>query len=440
MATLTPLGPHRYEFCARRRDNPVKAETFIVEAADLEEAVSKAHHQGYLIVWVKPLSEGSGLFAFLTRRKINYEEEKETGTQTSQKKVKASGFHLFPMVTVRELISFAVQLSALLQAGVPLLRSLQTVQKGTKNAYFRTVLEKCVENVRGGFALSHALREFPKTFPPVWINLVEVGEASGNLPNVLKDVAAYQEAAERVKGKVISAFFYPSVLVVLATCAVTFLMLKIIPQFDFMFTSLNIKLPLVTQIVVAVSKALREQFFFFAFLVVVGIVGILFARESKGGRFFLDLTKIKMPIMGALVLQVSIVRFAHALSTMIRAGVPILRALEIAAKLVQNAAVEQVLAQAREAVQGGRGLGTELEKKSLFPVFMTQLVSVGEESGELDRFLDLIANYYEERIDTFLARLTTLIEPILLVAIGSVIGVVAVAMILPIVEISTGMH
>ena len=442
LAFHTP-HPQRYRVRIRHRDEPSKLETMTVEANDLEMAISKLHQAGYLVVWAKALSEGGkGFFDLLgfRGRKIHFGEGEKAQMTPTTKAIPSSRFHLFPVVSIRELIAFAIQLSALLQAGVPLIRSLQTVQKGIKNNFFSRILERCIEQVRSGFALSHALSQFPKVFPNVWVNLIEVGEASGNLPDVLHDIATYQEATQRVKTKVISAFFYPSVLLVLATGAVAFLTFKIVPQFDVMFHGLQIKLPLITQFVISISNFVRSYLLLLALLTIAAIIGIFFARGSKRGRLILDLGKIKMPIMGPLTLQVSMVRFARGLSTMIRAGVPILRGLEIAGRLVQNAVVEAAINESRHAVQAGQNLGAELEKRGLFPPFMTQLVSVGEESGELERFLELVASYYEERIDTFLARLTTLIEPILLVTIGSVIGVIAVSMILPIVEISTGVH
>ena len=436
---ISPFTIRHFEFRVRRRDDVSKIETLKLEAEDLESAVTKLHQSGYLVIWAKSISEaGSGFFGLFGKGKIHFFEGAKV--PVTGKLARASRLHILPAVKVRELIAFAIQMSALLHAGVPLIRSLETVQKGVKNNFFRRVLIQCIEDVRAGFALSHALSKFPRVFPTIWGNLIEVGETSGNLPDVLKDIAAYQEATQRVKSKVISAFFYPTMLVILATAAVIFLMLKIIPQFDKMFSGLNLKLPVITQIVVVISHALQNYFLLFAFLVVAGVFGIAFAYRSKRGRFVVDSIKVRMPIMGQLVLEVSIVRFTRGLATMLRAGVPILQALEISGRLVQNSMVQAVVETSRTAVQAGRSLGYELEKNGLFPSFMTQLVSVGEESGELERFLEIIANYYEERIDNFLARLSTLIEPILLVIIGSMIGVIAISMILPIIEISTGMH
>ena len=433
----------RYECRVRSRRDTNKLETLTIEANSLEEVSAKLLAEGYLIVSVEPVTKGgekthkSFLESFLRSGPVS-ESERMATAAAKQEKSKIPALQFLSRVSVRELISFAIQLSALLQGGIPLIKSLQIVQKGTQNTYFKTILENCIKNVSQGLSLSSTISGYPKVFPSVWVNLIQVGEESGKLPDVLKEISHYQEAAQRIKGKVISAFFYPAILILFATCAIGFLLLKIIPQFEGMFVGMNIQLPMITQVVIAVSKVLRHQFLIVLALIIATVTGISFWRKTKQGKFLFDLFRLKAPIMGPLVMQVSIVRFARGLATLIRAGVPILQSLEIAGRLAENVAVEETLRAAREAVRGGRSLGVELESTKLFPVFMTQLVAVGEESGELDRFLDMIANYYEERIDTFLGRLTTLLEPLLLIVVGAIIGVLVISMILPIMELSTG--
>lgn len=414
----------------------------------MEEVIQKLHREGYLVINAEHFTGGQGglLWKLIGRRRaITPESPLGTEGEKSDFSLLAGGksvsrFQLFGHVSARELISFAVQLSALLKAGVPLIRSLQVVQKGTKNKYFKSVFGNLIEQVSGGFSLSHAIGEYRNVFPSVWMNLVEVGEASGNLPNVLDEIAHYQEAIQRIKSKVISALFYPSILILFATCAVGFLLLKIIPKFEEIFVSLNAKLPTITEWVIIASKLLRNYFPIFIVLIVAGIVGAIFANRTKTGKVIFDFLKLQLPIMGQLILQVSIVRFTRSFRTLMKAGVPILQSLEIAGRLAENAVMEEAITEAREAIRGGRGLGVQLEAAGLFPVFMTQLVSVGEEAGELERFLEIIANYYEERVDTFLSRLSTMLEPLLLIVVGAVIGVIVVAMFLPIMEISTSVH
>jgi type IV pilus assembly protein PilC len=438
-------GKIKYQCSVRPIKNPEKIETLTIDARNFEEAVEKLQRDHYLIISIEIVGGGrksaAGLFGFkFPSAKSEFFEEAQTspapfGGASAPKQV--ISIDLFSRVSTRELISFAIQLSSLLKGGIPVLKALQISQKGTQNRYFKSILEGCIRNVSAGFSFSYAIESFPKVFPSVWRNLVEVGETSGTLPAVLREIAHYQDAAARLKSKVISAFFYPSILICFATLAVGFLLLNIIPKFAEMFEGMKMELPLVTKIVIAFSRILSQHFLIFILLIVGILIGIYLARKTKQGIYLFDLLKLRIPIMGNLMLQVAVVRFGRGLATMLRAGVPILQALELSSKLTVNAVVEEKLQAAQEAVRGGRSLSAQLESDGFFPPFMTQLISVGEETGELDRFLDLISNYYEESIDTFLARLTTLLEPLLLIMVGSVIGVLVVSMILPIIELST---
>jgi type IV pilus assembly protein PilC len=443
---------HRFVCRVRSKQNILKTEMVTVEALDREEVIAQLQDRNYVVVSISESSGGvgeqseglsSGAFSFkdlFSGFGIGgaKQKDKKKRSLSDQKKEQPPSFLLFPSINSRELINFAVQLAALLEAGIPLIRSLQIVQKGVRNGYFQNILKGCIDNVSQGFTFGVALSKYSKVFPTVWTSLVEVGETSGRLAEVLKEIAHYQEAEARIKGKVISALFYPAVLLFFALCAVTFLMLKIIPKFETIFQGFRIQMPAITVAVITVSKILRNYFPFVVGGVVVLILLIGYLSRLKKGRYVLDLIKLKAPIFGGLALQVSIIRFTRSLATLVKAGIPILKGLEISIKLVQNSVIQEMLIKTREGVQVGHTLGSQLEQKRCFPVFMTQLISVGEEAGELERFLNIVANYYEERVDTFLARLSTLIEPVLLVLMGGMIGTIVIAMFLPIIEISTG--
>ncbi len=448
----TPGGEIDFECKVRPRHHADQIESKIIRASDEEDAVSKLQSQGFLVVSVHARGD-QGKRDFLTHlagtvglRESGTAKSEDAHSHQVERRVSGgrgrkrgkTSLVLFKSVTTRDLISFAIQLSALLQSGVPLIRALQIVQRGVRNSYFIEILEKFIGDLNHGLSFSYSLKSFSKVFPPVWINLVEIGEASGNLPQVLKEVAHYQESAQRVKGKVISAFFYPAVLSAVATGAIAFLLVYIVPKFQDIFSSHKTNLPALTQAVIFASDILRNYAPVVVLIFLALIAAVTMIIRTPGGRYGFDQFRLRMPLMGKLLLEVSIIRFARGLSTLLRSGVPILQALEISGKLAQNTVVEKVILDARLAVKGGQSLGEQLERNTLFPVFMTQLVSIGEESGELDRFLDIISNYYEESVDTFLSRLSTLLEPLLLVFMGAVIGTLVVAMFLPIIEISTG--
>ena len=294
------------------------------------------------------------------------------------------------------------------------------------------------KRVSEGGSFSSALRHYPKVFPWIWVNLVEVGEATGKLPECLEEVAHYQEAAARMAGKVVTAFFYPGILAVAVTGALTFLLVAIIPKFSTIFSEHHMQLPALTRAVVAVSDVVRTRFPWVAGFGVAAVIAFVWTSKVRSVKLVYDQIVLKIPIMGDILMQVSVIRFTRSLGTLLRAGVQILQSLEISGRLVGNVFIEAGITRVAEAVRSGQGLGVQLESRKIFPVFMTQLVAVGEESGQLDRFLSLLSDYYEEQVDTFLARLTTLLEPIMLVFMGSVIGTIVISMFLPIIDLSTG--
>ena len=353
------------------------------------------------------------------------------------RKPAGASFSLFQRVTTREVIFFAVQLSTLLKAGIPILRSLEIIERGIVNPLFLRVIINLRKKISGGGAFSKALRDYPNVFPWIWASLVEVGEATGKLPDCLEEIAHYQESTARIKQKVVTAFFYPGVLTVAVIAALTFLMLFIIPKFSEIFIAQKMTLPLITQIVIGISDIFRKQFVWVAGLVALALAFIIYTKKIPAIKISYDRMALGMPVFGPILMQVSVVRFTRSLGTLLRSGVQILQALEICGRLVDNRFIESGVKQVAQQVKSGQGLGSQLEARKIFPVFMTQLVTVGEESGQLDRFLDLLANYYEEQVDTFLARLTTLMEPVLLVFMGAVIGTIVISMFLPIIDLST---
>lgn len=417
----------RFDCRVRSRQSPEDLETITVVAEDKEQALSKLHRDGYLVISIHESHEGRG-------------SSKKSGLDLKAFKARRNFLSAFNTVTTRELIFFAMQLSTLLKAGVALLRALEILERGTANMMLAGVIKKMAKTVSEGRSLGEALREHPKVFPWLWTNLVEVGEMSGTLPEVLIEVSRYQEASEKIKGKVVSALFYPGILMTIAGAAVTFLLIFIVPKFAEIFKSQNMQLPVLTQMIVAVSYVIKNYAIF-----VVGFIAIiiylikLYASTPLGkisiGGFFL-----KAPLFGGFILEVSVVRFSRSLATLLHAGLPLIKSLETAAKLTGNAFLEKRILEAREAVTQGHGLGVQLESKKVFPIFMAQLISVGEETGEIESFLKMLSNYYEERVDQFLSRISVVIEPIMLVFMAAVIGTIVIGMFLPIVELSTGAH
>lgn len=416
-----------FDCSVRHRDHPGEAKTLTVEAPSKDVAVQKLLAQGYMVVGVKEHGAKKGGLPNILSIKVTAGDKSEKRSYAFSRKV-----------TTRETIFFAVQLATLIKAGVPLLRSLEIIEKGIANLYFRGVIRELRGKISAGGTFSNALRNYPRVFPWIWANLVEVGEATGKLPDCLEEIAHYQESASRIKGKVVTAFFYPGVLTAAVVGAVVFLMLFIVPKFSEIFAAQKMQLPVLTTIIVSISNALRHQILWIAGIA-AAVAGVFaYTRKVPSIKLVYDQAALGAPLFGPILMQVAVIRFTRSLATLLRAGVQILQALDIAGRLVENSFLETGVKHVAKQVRGGQGLGVQLEARKIFPVFMTQLVTVGEESGELDRFLALLSDYYEEQVDTFLTRLTSMLEPLLLVFMGGVIGTIVVSMFLPIIQISTG--
>ncbi|MFZ5802582.1 MAG: type II secretion system F family protein [Candidatus Omnitrophota bacterium] len=432
---MSDLGPAikdegigEYECSVTLRDGGGGPEKKILYAHDKDEVVEQLLKQGYLIVSIKENKA--------KRRKVKKARPAGSGKRSFWSFEFSVPF--LNRVSARELIFFANQLAALLSSGVSITRSFEIIRRGLANAGFRSVLQDIHDKVSGGMQLCDAVKGHPRVFPPIWQNLIEVGELSGNLPNILKEISRYQESSESVKSKVVSALIYPAILVCVATGALTFLMISIIPKFEEIFVSQNLVLPVPTQIVIAMSRFIRYQSALGVLIVLaIGILVSFYLKTPAGIAAFHRLV-LRLPIIGGLMMKVASFRFCRSLATLTQAGVPILRGLSGSAKLTGNRYLEETILEVQDAVSKGKGLGANLEQKNVFPTFMTQLIAVGEESGDLQGFCHMIANYYETQVDDYLKRMTTLIEPLLLVVMGILVGFIVVSVFLPILQMTTG--
>jgi type IV pilus assembly protein PilC len=411
----------------RSRDLPGQARLLTLQASTKEAAVQKLIAQGYVVINIEEQGKKKSGFR-------NIFSKKSSSSDKTFGKVSAS---IFDRVSTRETIFFGIQLSTLLKAGIPLIRSLEIVQRGVANAYFKKVIQQMRRRITEGGTFSAALRAYAHVFPWVWVNLIEVGEATGKMAECLEEIVHYQESAARIKSKIVTAFFYPGILTVAVMGALTFLLIFIVPKFAAIFISQKLTLPILTQIVVFVSNVVRFYFPWVAGAVVAVVIALAYTSKMPMIKMAYDRMALQAPLFGPIVLQVAVVRFARSLGTLLRSGVQILQALEIAGRLVENKFLEAGINKVSQQVRSGQGLGSQLETRKIFPVFVTQLISIGEESGQLDRFLGLLSDYYEEQVDAFLARLATLLEPLLLIFMGGVIGTIVISMFLPIVELST---
>ncbi|MCP4650044.1 MAG: type II secretion system F family protein [PVC group bacterium] len=338
-------------------------------------------------------------------------------------------------VKSEELVIFSRQLATMVNAGIPLVQSLDILSEQLESPIFRQVVTEVRGDVEAGASLSAALEKHPKIFTLLYTNMVRAGETSGMLDEILDRLAGYLEKSNKLAGKVKSAMVYPAVVSLMAMGITLVLLLKVIPTFKEIFESLGGTLPLPTQLLINFSDMLRAYFIY----CVIGLVGFIFIIgkiiQTPVGKKRFDQMKLNIPVFGPLLRKVAVARFSRTLSTLIRSGVPILGALEIVGKTSGNTVIEGAVDSARVGIREGESISAPLAKSRAFPPMVTRMITVGEESGELEKMLSKIADFYEDQVDTAVSGLTSLIEPLIIAFLGIVVGGIVIAMFLPILKI-----
>lgn len=336
-----------------------------------------------------------------------------------------------------DLVLFCRQLSTLLESGVSILKSLDIISRQSASRKFYSVIQDLIKNMEAGLSFHEALGRHQKVFSELWINLVESGEASGNLAVVLNRLAGYLERRDAFKRRFISSLMYPAILLCAGVGALLFLTIKIIPTFTELFKSFNITLPLLTRILVAISVFVRRYILIMLGALVAG--GFLFIKyiETKPGRLQFEKFQFSLPLFGDFIRAVIVERFSSSMSTLIESGVPILYSLEITERTVGNLVVADIVRKVKDAVREGRSLSKPLQDSNFFDPMVVQMVAVGEEIGDLPQMFKRINSFYQDHVETFLTRFTALFEPIMLIFMGLVIGIMVIGMFLPIFKLAT---
>lgn len=363
------------------------------------------------------------------------------GADDGRKKKKAGGFSMPGKVSSKNLTNFTRQLSTLQDAGLPLLRSLQILEEQAKPGKLKNCLLGVCEEVEGGSSLSEAMAKYPAAFNTLYSKMVAAGEVGGVLDIILQRLAEFMEKAQRLKRKIRGAMIYPIVVVFIAILIVTFIMIFIIPQFEKIFTEFGVKLPALTVWLTETSKwmagTLPNQKVPGALFAVLGIPGaIIFwklIRMSRPGRAVTDQGMMYLPIFGDIIRKTTIARFTRTLGTLISAGVPILEAIGITRDTCGNYVYEKALNKVHDSIQQGESFAEPLRQAKVCDSIVVNMIDVGEETGDLDAMLMKIADNYDEEVDVKVDSLTKLIEPLMVVVLGGIVGTIVVAMFLPLV-------
>jgi type IV pilus assembly protein PilC len=340
--------------------------------------------------------------------------------------------NVFKKVKPKTLQIFSRQFATMVEAGLNVVAALVILEQQTDDVYFATVVKELRADVEGGLLLSQAMHRHPKIFDRLFVAMVEAGEAAGILDQVLDRVAYQIEKATQIKRRVKGAMLYPTMVLVFATLVLTGLLMFLVPVFVKIFGQLGGQLPTLTQYVVTVSDFLRSKYYFIFPIVGATIFGIRKYKKTEPGRQLWDRMKLKIPMkIGQVVLKVTMARFSRTLSTLVSAGVDIIQALEITGQTAGNWVIEEALGDVRAKVGEGVPIAQPLVDNAIFPPMVSQMVKIGEETGELEKMLGKIADFYEDEVDAAIQSLTSIVEPLMMILVGLMVGVIVIAMYLP---------
>jgi type IV pilus assembly protein PilC len=341
-------------------------------------------------------------------------------------------------VTSKDIVILTRQLATMIDAGLPLVQCLDILGSQTENKALSKVVNQVRSDVESGATFADALKKHPKVFDNLYVNMVAAGEAGGILDTILQRLAAFMEKFAKIKAQVKSAMIYPAVILFVAVAVVALLLVIVIPMLAAMFSSMGQALPLPTRIVIAASNFLKGWGGIFSVVAIVGsIVGLKAWRKTEKGLTITDGIALKIPVMGSLIQRVSVAKFTRTLGTLMTSGVPILEGLLIVSRTAGNKIVENAILATRQSVTEGKTLAEPLSKAKVFPPMVTQMIAVGEATGALDNMLNKIADFYDDEVDTAVAALTSLLEPMLMVFLGVTVGFVIVAMYMPIFQMGS---
>jgi type IV pilus assembly protein PilC len=349
--------------------------------------------------------------------------------------IKIPGFE--PKVTTKDIVVFTRQFATMIDAGLPLVQCLDILSKQQDNKTFKANLTQVKEDVESGSTFADALKKHPNAFDALYVNLVAAGEIGGILDTILNRLAAYIEKAMKLRKQVKSAMTYPATIVGIAVIVIAVILVFVIPQFQAMFESFGQKLPLPTRIVIALSDFIQN----YIFLIFGGCFGVVWILKriykTPKGQLHMDALFLKLPVVGILIRKVAVAKFTRTLGTMVSSGVPILDGLDIVAKTSGNKIVENAIYKVAQSISEGKTIAEPLEQSGVFPAMVCQMIAIGEQSGSIDTMLNKIADFYDDEVDDAVGNLTAMMEPLLMLFLGTTVGGLVIAMYLPIFKMAS---
>src|SRR5262245_23413743 len=393
-----------------------------VEAMSEEEAQQKIKQMGYFVTKITEIQE-----------KAKKGKKAKAGKKSKKKTFTIGG------VSSKKLCTFTRQFSTLQDAGLPVLRSLKILEHQMKPGVLKNALIDVVDDVESGSTLSEAFAKHPKCFDRLYVNMVKAGEAGGALEVILQRLADFKEKAQSLKRKITGAMVYPIVVILVACAILTFIMLYIIPKFDKIFRDFGMTLPWMTQILISVSRWFGEYWYVLPLFPLTFYLVLKLIRLSRSGAYALDRITLWIPVVGALVEKTIVARTTRTLGTLISSGVPILEALSIVRETTVNAVFERMYQRVYESIREGDTIAQPLKESRLVDEMVVNMVDVGEETGDLDSMLYKVADVYDEEVDVMVESLISLLEPLMIVFLGLIIGFIVIALFLPLIKLLEGL-
>jgi len=341
-------------------------------------------------------------------------------------------FNNMQRVGLRDLVVFSRQFATMIDAGLSVVKCLDILQKQTRNPKMKEVIGEVKRDVAGGMSLTEAIQKHPRIFSPLYINMMRSAEAGGILDTVLDRLSGFLEKEQETRNKIKSAMMYPAVVFCFATLMLLGLLFFVLPKFKGIFETMGLDLPLTTKLMLNSSTYMKNYWYIFLVVIVGSVVLMKAFSQTERGKYAIDAAKLRLPIFGDLILKTCVSRFARTFGTLITSGVPVLRALEIVSETAGNRVISETVVRAKQSIKEGEKISTPLFGSKIFPVMVTQMIAIGEETGRLDQMLEKVSNFYDDEVDNTLKGLTSLIEPLMIVGLGLIVGFIAVSVISPI--------
>ena len=418
-------------FLYRAKKGPTEVVNGQVEAATLDEAVEKLDQMGLFPIHLNEVTAETKIPA--SAETDPKKTEKDAPRAIEAKPAKPG---IFSRVKSSEITMFGRQLSSLIKSGVPILRALWIISEQTQNPRFRHFLDDAQKQINNGKTLSGVLAEYPKLFPPIYVAMVRTGEDSGNLQEAMLRISDYRQRQEEIMSRIRTAMAYPALMAFTGMGTIIFMLTYVIPKLTSLFSSLGSHLPLPTRILMKVSHDFQNPWFW---LSVAGVFLAFFLAvklRAEQTKYLWGALSLKIPGIRSFVMKADIARFSRTFELLIKSGLPILRAIEIATPVLNNRVLRKQFERAREDLTGGGSLGRSLRDCKVFPLFMTNLITVSEESGRLDEAMQEIAQFYERETDEAIRIMTSLMEPLMILVMGLIVGFIVISMMLPMFELN----